>query len=397
VRALRLRQDGGLTRATAASPRLTDDRGRYRLSGLANGSYLIVASLNATERATGASRARGFAPVYYPATSLIESAQSVRVEVGNAITGVDLTFGVSSIARVRGTALTAEGTPLIGRVSLVTSHRSGIVAADLRTVRIDDRGSFELTNVPPGDYVLRAFADPGPGTPREFGSEYVAVGDSDPPPVEITTSAGATLDGRFVADDRSNLPMHAQTIQAAPLDMDGSPGARGVEALAVHDDGRFYLTGLFGQMRLNYPALPGWYLKSVTIGGVDVTDMPVDFGFGNEIFPNAEIVISNAAASITGSIEDGNAAPNPSVVAFPVSRANWFAGSRHLKRVTATPNGAFDVSGLPPGEYFVAAATAVPPDDWQSPTVLDALTSQATRVTVREGPTLTIALRMNRR
>ena len=383
----------------ATWPRLTDDRGRYRLFGLSRGSYLIVASLDATERASGHSRPPGFAPVYYPGTAHIEAAQSVEVDLGNTITGVDLTFGVSSTSRVRGTALTAKGTPLVGRVSLAVSHRSGGVATEPRTVLIGDQGAFELTDVAPGDYVVQVFGDPAPGTPREFGSEYVTVGDNDPPPIEIRTSVGATLDGRFVADGRSSLPMRAQSIHAAPLNVDRSPpGGRGPLGLAVHDGGRFYLTGLFGSMRLTYPSPPGWYLKALTIGGLDVTDQPFDFGFGDGTFPDAEIVLSSSGATIAGSIAEtpGRQARASTVVAFSVNRVGWFAGSRHIKRVAAGPNGTFDVHDLPPGEYYVAAVDTMPAD-WQAPNTLESLIPRAERVTAREGAVSTVTLRPIRR
>ena len=42
-----------LSRSSAGFPRLTDDRGRYRLYGLPPGEYLVVASLEATERNVG--------------------------------------------------------------------------------------------------------------------------------------------------------------------------------------------------------------------------------------------------------------------------------------------------------------------------------------------------------
>jgi hypothetical protein len=401
VRALRLQSVGERTVATLATqPRLTDDRGRYRLFGLPPGSYVIVASIDAAEPAAGRSRAPGFSPVYYPGTAHVESAQQVQVELGSAIAGVDWTVAVTSAVRVTGTALNSSGNPLPGRVSLGVSHRSGSVAPEPRFALIGDKGEFELADVPPGDYVLQALGDPGPGTPREFGAEYVAVADHDPPPLSIKTSAGATLDGRFVAEGRTSLPMRAQVIHAAPLDVDRSPpGGRGPDGLAVHDDGRFYLTGLFGLMRLTYPASPGWYLKSVTIGGVDVTDLPFDFGSGDETFPDAEIMLSSAGASIAGSITDG---PGPrstasTVVAFSVNRSNWFAGSRHLKRASSSSNGSFDVNGLPPGEYFIAAVDTVGPGDWQTPNTLEALVQGATRVTVREGQAQTVSLRLLRR
>ena len=397
VRALRLRQDGARLVATmAAWPRLTDDRGRYRVFGLPPGSYFIVASLDASETASGRSRAPGFAPVYYPGTPHAESAQSFQLDIAGNTSDADLTFAVSSTARVTGTALNAAGNPLIGQVSLGFSHRSSSVVVEPRIARVAADGSFELTDVPPGDYVLQALGGPGPGTPLEFGAEYISVAESDLPPVSIKTSAGVTLEGRFIVEGMSDAPMRESLLRAAPTDPDRSPPPSGP---VVFSDGRFYLTGLFGPMRLTVPSpLPGWYLKSMTIGGVDVTDVPFDFGFGDAIVPDAEIVLSSAGASIVGSIVDGTGARANafSVVAFSTNRANWFAGSRHLKRASSGLNGRFDVNGLPPGEYFVAALGAGGAADWQAPETLQSLIPRAARVTVREGQSQTMATGLRR-
>jgi hypothetical protein len=284
-------------------------------------------------------------------------------------------------------------------VALATSARSRGVAGETRFARIERDGSFELADVPSGDYVLQALGERGPGVPPEFGAEYITVAEVDTPPVTIRTAVGATLEGRFVTEGRRPLPLRVQVLHAAPLDADRSPpDGRGPEGLAVHDDGRFYLTGLFGSMRLTYPAPAGWYLKSLTIAGVDVTDEAYDFGFGDEIISGAEIVLSDTGARIVGSAVDLSDRPATefAVVAFSANRTHWFTGSRHVRWATAGPNGSFEVDGLPPGEYFVSALDALPPGDWQ-PDALEALVQRATRVTAREGQAHTIALRLNRR
>jgi carboxypeptidase family protein len=401
VRAMRLRQVGARTVAIAAGwPRLTDDRGRYRIFGLPPGSYLIVASLNAAEPTLDRRSVVGFAPVYYPATARVESAQTVQVELGSAITGVDLTFAASATARVTGKALNAAGDPLGGRVMLAVSARSGSVAPEPRFVRIQADGSFELPDVSPGDYVLQALGDRGPGVAPEFGSEYITVAEHNAPPVTIRTTTGATLEGRFTSEGRRTMPLRAQALHAAPLDVDRSPpDGRGPEGLAVHDDGRFYLTGLYGPMRLTYPAPAGWYLKSITIGGVDVTDQSFDFGFGDQVISDAEVVLSNAGARIAGTVSDAadRSASEFAVVAFSANRAHWFPGSRFVKWATTTPTGSFDIGDVPPGDYLVAALDALPPGDWQALDGLDALVSRATRVTLGESQQRTITLPLTRR
>jgi hypothetical protein len=401
VRAMRLRQvDGRTVAAPGGWPRLTDDRGRYRIFGLPPGSYLIVTSLDATEPTLDRRSVVGFAPVYYPATARIESAQTVQVEFESAITGVDLAFAASATARVTGKALNAAGDPLPGRVALAVSTRSGVVAPEPRFARIERDGSFELTDVPPGDYVLQALGERAPGVAPEFGSEYITVAEHNAPPLTIRTAPGATLEGRFSSESRTAMPMRAQALHAAPLDSDRSPpDGRGPEGLAVHDDGRFYLTGLFGPMRLTYPAPAGWYLKSITIGGVDATDQSFDFGFGDQVFSDAEIVLSNTGASIDGTVSDvaDRRGAEFAVVAFSVNRANWFADSRHIRWATARPDGSFEVRDLPPGDYFVAALDAQPPGDWQAADGLDVLVQRASRVTVREGQARTVTLALTRR
>src|SRR5688572_2673093 len=401
VRAMRLRQVGARTVATAAGwPRLTDERGRYRIFGLPPGSYLIVASLNATEPTFDRRSVVGFAPVYYPATARVESAQTLQVELESAVTGVDLTFAVSGTARVTGKALNAAGDPLPGRVTLAVSARSGSVAPEPRFARIEPDGSFELADVPSGDYVLQALGDRSPGVAPEFGAEYITVAEHNAPPVTIRTTVGATLEGHFTSEGRTTIPLRAQALHAAPLDVDrGPPGGRGPEGLAVHDDGRFYLTGLFGPMRLTYPAPAGWYLTSITIGGIDVTDQSFDFGFGDQVISDADIVLANTGARIAGTVSDAadRRVTEFAVVAFSANRAHWFAGSRYVRWAATTPNGSFDVGDLPPGDYLVAAVDALPPGDWQALDGLDALVPRATRVTLTEGQARTITLPLTRR
>jgi hypothetical protein len=153
-------------------------------------------------------------------------------------------------------------------------------------------------------------------------------------------------------------------------------------------------------MRLSAPGtLPGWYLKSITIGGVDVTDRPYDFGSAEVTLSDAEVVLSNNAAGIAGTIErqPGARFAGATVIAFSVDRTGWYDQSRHMKWQSSTGSGAFEFAGLPPGEYFVAAVDASVPVDLQAPDTLESLVPRAARVVAREGAVSRVTLSLIRR
>jgi carboxypeptidase family protein len=400
---LRLRRENGRLVVSDAVPgahRPTDDRGRFRLYDLSPGQYLVVASTTAIASGLDRQRGYGFTRVYYPGTPSLESAQIVNVDNGRETSGVDLSFAPTRSGRVSGTAVDRSGEPLVGQVRLISSQRSGAVAIDPLVERVDWDGRFVFPSVPTGDYVLQAVGT-NPGHRDEFGYDFVSISDLDPDPLTITTSVGATLEGRFIVDNGRSLAMRFMNLHAAPSDFDRAPAeGRGPDGLSIFDNGRFSLNGLRGSMRLTAGDLPGgWYLKSISIGGFDLTDQPFDFGSGEQTFTDAEVVVSPNGATVSGSVEDGSTtrAAAFTVVAFARARDTWFPGSRHLKQARGGANGSFTIAGLPPGDYWVAAVDRLDAEDWQTPESLDALVQGATRVTVEEGQISTIALRLLRR
>ena len=401
VRALRLQREDG--RVIAQDPggglgikRTTDDRGRYRLFGLPPGRYLVVASTTATPSGLDRAQGNAFTRVYFPATPDVESAQPIQVDEGRETTGVDVSFAPIRAGRIIGRATDAGGEPLIGQVRLIPPQRPGVPAVEPLVERVHFDGSFEITDVPHGQYVLQAVGT-NPGHRDEFGFAYVSVDDQPASPVAIRTSVGATLEGRFVVEDVRRPPMRAMSIHASVSDFDRAPSeGRGPDGLAIHDDGRFTLTGLRGSMRLTAAHLPSpWYMKSITIGGLDVTDVPFDFGADGK-YTDVEIVLSRSSGMIAGSVTDAASARAArfDAIAFSTDRERWFAGSRHILRARAAANGTFNIGGLPPGEYWVTAVDALSPDELDIPEGLDTLSTHAARVTVDEGSVAEIALRL---
>ncbi|HKE84996.1 MAG TPA: carboxypeptidase-like regulatory domain-containing protein [Vicinamibacterales bacterium] len=407
VRAIQLRYADGRTTATIVRFAQTDDRGRYRLYGLPPGSYLISALDTAT--ISGANQ-RGYAPIYYPGSTQLTDAVPVQTEIDRDVAGVDLAFRHELAARVTGIALDASGAPVRGDVLLVASQRSGGIALEPRQgIRTNADGSFTIADVPPGEYVLKVSKPWSDGAPQ-FGVEFVTVGDADPNPVVVQTAAGSTLEGRLVIDDKRGYDVLARRgpalgLRAVPADFDRTPVMGQVPSrLLTNSDGTFRLSGLFGPTRF---FLGGsgveWYLQSLVIDGVDATDSPFDFGVTTQTIQGVEAVISTAGGTIAGHVTDARSIPvaTYSVIVFPTDRTKWFANSRFLKFGRPSQDGGFEVIGLPPGEYWVAAVDAIEGNqsfgEWQKPEVLESLAPRATRVVLAERERFMTVLRVIRR
>jgi len=290
---------------------------------------------------------------------------------------------------VSGTAFDDAGAPLTGSVRLIAARRATAVPSKPVSVTVSADGTFTLTNVPPGEYLVQALGTRGPGRPAEFGVEQVSVTDRDPYPLTIRASAGAVLEGLIMVEDQPQSRAATVELVAVPLNVDRAPEI-GQNTLAVYGDGRFYLTGLYGRARLGLStASEGWYVKSVTIGGVDANQGGFDFGFAQETFRDALIQVAHAAGVISGRVAaSGGPSGTGAVIVFSTDRDNWFATSSYVRRVQASLDGSFRVGGLPPGDYYVAVVDpegAVDSGRWREPEALSALTSAARRVTLAGG------------
>jgi len=117
----------------------------------------------------------------------------------------------------------------------------------------------------------------------------------------------------------------------------------------------------------------------------------------------AQGAASNRDAAISGHVFDATSTPinRYSVVVFSTDRSKWSVTSRFLRLARSTQDGSFEVTGLPPGEYWVAATEPVEGNDasgdWLKPETLEQLSFRATRVTLVERERFMTVLRLIRR
>jgi hypothetical protein len=203
----------------------------------------------------------------------------------------------------------------------------------------------------------------------------------------------------------TTVPSQAVSLLARPADFDRGPliGA-GPMGFALRPDSTFEYKGVFGPTYLSANLRqPEWYLKSIVFNGQDIADTPFDFGLGGA-FNDIEVVVSAAGAAVAGRVIDDRMAPvtDYALLIFSTLRDRWAAGSRWVKTARPLQDGTFRVPGLPPGDYWVAAierAEGLPGGGTPPPEadVLESLSSRATRITLGEGQTRDVTLRLTRR
>jgi protocatechuate 3,4-dioxygenase beta subunit len=363
----------------------TNDMGRYRSYGLPPGQYLL------------GTRASGYALTYFPGTMNASEALLVPVGWSQDVPNIDFSLLRTRTVHVSGTALDASGQPLKGRIQLNPSNPAGISTLEplfTASVRVD--GTFDFANVAPGDYLLQAIGNrpnqsPAGDRPEgEFASRYLSVGGRGISGLTIQASKGSTVSGRIVIDgDVYGLRYQDVTLVAWSIDFDRSPMTLGLLAYTrPRADWTFELVGLTGPRVLRFLTAPsGWSMKAIRLNGVDITDTPVTFGSKDQSLTDVEIVVTNRAAEVSGSVTDERGRPNAdyAVIVFSTNQERWSRESRFLKYTRPSQDGSFVVRGLPPAAYFVAAVDWVQGNEWQDPTFLQSLTARATRISLSDG------------
>jgi hypothetical protein len=385
VTLLQMRYDRGRRRLAPVpvAPRATNDRGEFRIFAVPPGEYVVMA-----RTPDDAFDVSGYATTFYPGVLVGSEARSISLGLGGEADGVDFALVAAPTVRVSGRTLDSSGKPTTQlRLSLMSKDN---LTAPLQAA-IEADGSFALENVPPGPYVLRADAGrTNTFTEGEFVALPLVVGASDVTDLVVQAAPGSTITGRFVFDRSvaaSDPPASAVAISAIPADPDAAPDfIASTQANAV---GVFQLRGITGQRRLQVTRVPpAFMVSSILVNGRDVIDEPMPFGLASESLDDVQVVLTDRVTRLSVRVMQGQQ-PVPAgvhVVIFSADPARLYPLSRYYQHHTTGSDGGITLTGLPPGNYFAAAARTIPAGDtWQDPAYLDSLLGTATVIAVSEG------------
>jgi hypothetical protein len=129
--------------------------------------------------------------------------------------------------------------------------------------------------------------------------------------------------------------------------------------------------------------------------GKVVTDTGLALAPGEKA-KDIEIELTNQLPIISGTVRGakGEPADDYAVVLYAQDLGLRRNNSRYFAVARPDQSGQFRLDTLPPGEYFAVALDYVDPNEAGNPDLLRRLESGATRFSVREGETQTLALRI---
>jgi len=377
----------------------TNDVGQYRIYGLPSGSYFVGAMPSTANASIPGLNAPSGAPTYYPGTVSDTEAQRVTVQPAQERTLPDFTLVPSRMAKISGTATNAGGGPVQMVMIMSVSQMSAgnaMPGMGMATVRPD--GSFQLTNVAPGEYTLMAISNAGAGDQEIIASPLTVAGE-DITGVVLHTTTGFRATGQILFDQGAPPP----GVTPSALTLMGTPASNsmisgGVARGVIRDDWTFEIKGLAGKRLFRFAqGLPtGWMIQSVFHGQTDITDKPLDV---TEDLERVLITVTNRPARITGTVTDdrGKPAVGSSVVIFPDDTAlQPPASARYLRAPRPGDDGRFRVESLPAATYLVVALESLEPGDENDPDLLEQLRPLATRVTLGWGDTKDLPLKVAR-
>jgi protocatechuate 3,4-dioxygenase beta subunit len=388
-----LRAAGGSANSAAT---YTDDRGAYRLYGLAPGRYHVCVRPS-NDRVAGDSTE--LVRTCHPAAVTEADAADITLTSLDA-SGIDIRLQLIAGRSVTGTIVDANGVPADGAtVSVMPLDDSTAHGGDARV----QNGAFTVKGLAPGRYLVGASlggsppGDPNPPA-RERESAYAPVDlaavDGN---VALTLSRTATIAGNVLFEG-GTAPRSVRGVTVGtlpPADLRSWHQSR-PPAATVREDGSFQLEGLERlPLHVMLRGLPdGWALKAVRLGEREITYAATDFTAATPA--RLQLVVTNKVASPSVKVvnDRGEDVPASHGMAFPADPNRWTVTSVRIPERPAT-GAASSLGSMLPGDYIF---TALSIDDFltlmRNPSRLGSLAAIGTKVTLEAGDTRVFTLRI---
>lgn len=397
VEAQARREESPQALATVATAQ-TDDRGEFRLIGLAAGQYFVRAFDPAFANAGDESGPLRFAPTYHPGVVMPQDARPVTVGPGKEAARIEFKLQFVRPAAVSGRIFTAEGRRLLtGAVIMTGTGNTPTAAVASEDVLLFPDGRFVFQRVPPGRYVLRGRGETEGGGVTLFATFLVAVEGRNVDNVALQLTRGAVVEGsvELLSPRTERVPARSALRVRAPF-IDGTSFGDAVTG-DVDSGGRFQIRGLMpgAHVIMVEGLVEPWTLERVMVRGQNLTDAPLDVESGEHV-RDVRIIVSDAASQVAGIVRDRRGVPmvGATVIACAESARFWTPGNRRLRTIRSGFDGRYEIRGLPAGDYRLIAVAGLDEAETLRHEALQQMVAAASPLTLepRGARTLDLAL-----
>lgn len=368
------------------SQTLTNDLGEYRLFNLKPGRYFVVGSpaqqsVDPRPQKLDPYALSGYSAVFYPGTSDIAKAERITVKSGDELQGFDLRLEPSQAAKVKGSVQI----PISGRVGrqalvmlLPKNYLGRWDSHALAALPKALDGSFEISNVPAGQYYAVAqLEEEG----KVFSARRVVdVGDAPVEGVVLTLSRGQNLVGHLSWEPNSQPSSNDLLVDLLPLE----DGQFAPPETAVRSDGSFSVTDVSeGSYHLMISGLAkNAYLKQIRSD--DDETSPGQVTIGQASVGHLELSLSSQGAQIDGQVVDKDSIPAAGTWVALVPEPSQRKYSWLYRSITTDQNGRFSIRGIPPGNYKLFSWDDVEEGAWEDEDFLSSFEDLGTTVDLKE-------------
>ena len=344
----------------------TDDRGVYRVYGLAAGRYKVSVGSDAGRIAT---LSPGYyQKTYYPDTTDASKATIVELSEGGEAKNIDINIGArSQTYNVTGHVIDADtGQPIAGvnySLSVLQQNQgqtymSGSYSPQTPT---NSKGEFRLEGVAPGRYAIMVTSNnyylASGDQPKVYSDPTTfEVVDSDVSNVEVKAQRGLSISGVVVTEGITNkavlaaIPKMLISGYVEQTSNNIQPMIN-VNAAAIAADGTFQLDGLRpGRVSLNIggsaPETRGVTILRI-VSDHELPNQRIELAPGQNV-SGVRIYLAYGSGVIRGEVKiEGGALPGDAVMFVMLQRDNQ--SLRTSGQVDA--RGHFVITGIPAGTY----------------------------------------------
>lgn len=372
----------------------TDDRGAYRIYGLAAGQYKVSVGQPAEGSFGGISRGRPVLErVFYPDVSDANDAKIIEVSEGGEVGNIDITVGRSLKGfTAAGIVVDGETNQPVPNVRFGVQRVMGQQRSFVGTSAVSDqKGEFRIENVLPGKYSVAIM--PQANLQVQADPVNFEITDQDVTGISVKTSKGASVAGNVVIEGTTDKAVLAglarMRVQVYVRNKATSSGT--FHQNFLNPDGSFRLGGLqagtasFSLSSEDYSQPKGFSFSRVEQDGVaHPRGLQIKVG---EQLSGVKVVFNYATGTVRGSVTIANG-PMPPGARIMVRLQKVGEASQGIRPQEADSRGHFVIEGVPGGSYDLFVSTFIPNSRQRPP-----WTKQS--VSLADGATIEVAVTLD--